>query len=255
VAVDRARLEEFNPQNRRWLALSATLHPSSSSCICKAHGMHNGWKGSVVVRMETCGRSLVDRNGNKRCPCHNEALDANGDARFQLQARFCTEATSVTVTCWHRSGKARKRGISVDCIAFTDADRKEVAEILVNMSEFEARTADLYEKGWARDLDTLGGYVGPCEAKLKQRLEAVQRLQLAEQDPKDTNARELLQRDMLAVDLLRGGGVFRHKHKSGARRGAPYIKRATRSNNTEPLESHEAALADTHAHLFRKPVI
>lgn len=254
VAVDSAHLKEFNPQNKCWLSLSATLHPSSSTCICKAHGMHFDWGGSVEVKMETCGRWLVDVAGKKRCPCHDTALNANGDARFQLQG-FCTEATRVTVACLHRSGQACKRGIYVDYIALTDADRREVSEILVNMAEFEARTADLYEKGWARDLDTLGRYVVPCEAKLKQRLESVQRLQLAEQNPKYTNARELLQRDMVAVDLLRGGGVFRHTVKRGDRRGAPYIKRTKRSEDTNPLESHETALEDTHAHLFRKSVL
>ena len=80
----------------------------------------------------------------------------------------------------------------------------------------------------------------------------MQRLQLSEEDPEVSNPRELLRRDMAAVDLLRGGGAFRHVHTSGNSRGCPYLKRAVRDDKTQPLKSHETALVDTHGHLFRK---
>ena len=67
--------------------------------------------------------------------------------------------------------------------------------------------------------DKLANLVDFMSEKLRESMEEVEALQLTEQDPEVHNPRELLRRDMTSVDLLRGGGVFRHLHKSGQCKG------------------------------------
>ena len=63
--------------------------------------------------------------------------------------------------------------------------------------------------------------------------------------------RAMMQRDMIAVDVMRGDRVFRRMHKSGRKMGCPYIER---EKNRPPLKPQETELAGTHGHLFRKKV-
>lgn len=253
VAIERAYVRTHDEKRKKWLCIVAHLHPSSASCICEAHSMRFHSKGNVEVRIETCGRKLQNFFGNMRCPCHERSIDSTGNARFSMNG-VCTEGTSITVSCYHRKGMVRKRGVCLDPIRLTNADRLELSSILLNMEEFEARTAmnDVFEKGWVVDRDMLA----QCTDKLRESFEtsaaSFERAQLQEQDPEVFNPRELLRRDMTAVDLIRSGLVFRHSYKSGERRGAPYIQRVKKSEDTPPLKPHENDIANTHSHLFPK---
>jgi hypothetical protein len=186
-----------------------------------------------------------------RCPCHESAIGDDGNARFCLDG-ICTEGTQITVTCYHRNGKTCKRGVCMDSMRLTDADRLELSNIMVNMAEFESRTFAWYKNGWATDRDQIARCTDFLGEKFRKSMADIERMQVAEQDPELFNSREMLRRDMTAVDLMRAGGVFRHTFKRGERRGAPYLQRAKRTDDTPPLKPHETALSDTHVHLFRK---
>jgi hypothetical protein len=254
VSLERAFLKSIDQEKSKWLTVCAQLHASSSSCMCAAHGLRFDWKGSVDVRMETCGRQLQEINGYVRCPCHQSAIDESGNSRFNIDG-MCTEGTSITITCYHRNGSVCKRGICIDSIKLTDADRLELSTILTNMAEFEARTCEWFHGGWATDTHKVAACVDFLAAKFDKSMVEVEAKQLVEQDPEVFTPREMLRRDMVAVDLMRGGGVFRHVHKRGSRRGVPYIQRAKRTEETVPLKTHETEIADTHAHLFRKSMM
>lgn len=252
VVLEKAYTRSSDTEKKNQLSIGAMLHTSSSACICGAHGLRFDWKGCVDIKIETCGRKLQRIGEYVRCPCHEKAIDDSGNSRFNIEG-ICTEGTAITVTCFHRQGSVCKRGVCVDCIKLTNADRLELSTMLVNLAEFNTRVNTYFDdKGWPTDRDSLAIVSDYMSDKLRKSMEDVERLQLTEQDPEVNNPRELLRRDMTVVDLLRGGGVFRHVHKRGNNRGAPYIQRAKKTDTTPPLKSHETAVADTHAHLFRK---
>lgn len=251
VALERSYIKPLVAERRNWLCISSTLHPSSSSCICGAHGMRFDWKGKVEVRLETCGRKLEEFNGRMRCPCHETAIGKDGNARFSLEG-FCTEGTTIVVSCYHHSGNKSKLGISIDRMKLTDSDRLELATILVNMYEFEARTFGFFRNGLPTDRDKIAHYTDFLSDKFRRSMADVEFLQVAEQDPIGFDSREMLRRDATAVDLMRKGGVFRHHRKKGARATGPYLQRAVRTDDTPPLQPHETILSETHCHLFRK---
>lgn len=248
VVLDRAYLRPLNKSYAQQLAIRATLHPSSSSCVCAAHGLRFDSPGEVEITLGTCGRSLQQASGGRLCcPLHQDAANAQGEARFAID-KYCTEKTEVAVTCIHRNNQGVSKGVQVNSVPLTDADRAELGTLLVAMEEFEARTAPFSKKG-AVDVAEIARLERLLAAKLAKRLEAVERQQLCRECPETQNPRALLQRDMAAVDLLRGGGVFRHSVRSGPNAGRLYLKRRAEQ---QPLKPHEAALAETHVHLFRK---
>ena len=256
VALDAASLVDFDPKHRSWLAIKATLHSSSCSCICRAHGLrfHNS-AGRVEVLAETCGRPLeedAEGSGGMVCPCHADAVDrATGNARFSVGGR-CTEATGITITCWHQEGATCRRGVRIDNVALSDADRLELATLLVNIEEFEGRTADCFARQWATNQPKIAEVARMMEERFKESMRDVEQEQAKTEDPAECNPKALLQRDMAAVDLLRGGGVFRHVVKRGPSRGRPYLARRKREGQeVRSLEPHEADLISTHGHLFR----
>lgn len=253
VTLDRAYLKDFDESQKNWLRVGATLHPSSSSCLCGAHGLRFEWKGSVAISLETCGRPLQETpDGSKCCPCHQGAVDSDGNSRFSMDG-YCTEGTTLSVTCFHRQDRFVKRGVSID-MKLSDADRLELSTLLLAMSEFEGRTAEFFHKGWATNQPEIDRYIKILAAKLTERTTLAHMKQLEEEDADLQNPRAMLQRDMTAVDLMRGGGVFRHHVKRGQNRGAPYLCRAKKTADTKPLSSHESDLVYTHGHLFRKAI-
>lgn len=254
VVLDGATLVEFDPKHKSWLAIKATLHGSASSCICRAHGLrfHNS-VGRVEVLAETCGRPLEENgDGGWLCPCHTDAVSrATGTARFAVGGR-CIEATGLTITCWHQEGATCRRGVRIDNVALSDADRLELATLLVNIEEFEGRTCDFFTRQWATNQPMIAEVTRMMAEKFKESMRDVEEEQVKTEDPAACNPKALLQRDMIAVDLLRGGGVFRHVVKRGPNRGRPYLARRKREGQEVPaLEPHEADIISTHGHLFR----
>jgi hypothetical protein len=246
VALDWCYLRDMEESHKNWLRINCNLHPSSSACLCGAHGLRFDWKGSVAVQLECCGRRLEeDPDGRMCCPCHpssNQSTQIDG---------YCTVGASVSVTCFHRQDRAVKRGISVT-MNLTEADRAELSTIMVGMLEFEGRTSTFFGKKWATNQKEVDSCASFLEQKLAERLRTVHTKQASEHDPGTNNFKELIQRDMTAVDLMRGGGVFRHHVKRGDNRGKPYLARVKKTSDTKPLTEYETDLLYTHGHLFRK---
>ena len=119
------------------------------------------------------------------------------------------------------------------------------------MVEFETRTNQWYTARY-ENRERITKCAEIIEAKFRHKMISIERTQLVEQDAELFDPKELLRRDMLAVDLLRGSGVFRHVHRRGERRGAPYLQRTKKSDDTPALKQHELDLVETHSHLFRK---
>jgi len=256
VVIDHAYTRKVDGGKKNLLSISATLHPSSSSCICGAHGLRMAWPGRVEICLETCGRSLQPFNNYLRCPCHQSAIDSSGNSRFNIE-NICTECTNVSVACYHnhpktlvgtvtksKSGKNCTRGVCIENVKLTDVDREELATILVNTAEYNTRAAHLLNDRRTSSLNCLSRSM---QQKFEKSMKCIKSVELFEH-------KELLRRDMVAVDLLRAGGVFRHIHKSGTEKGAFYLKRAKRSDSTVPLKPFESGIANTHGHIFRKAV-
>ena len=246
VALDHVFLKDAN-QSKCWLVVEAHLHPSSATCLCGAWKRLPGWSSRVEIKFETCGRALQrGYNGRMQCGLHRDLLDAIGNARHQLR-NVCTDATRVNVSCCHRKGAELERIQCVPSMPLTKADRKELALILVGMREFQTRTSMCYNKHRLEDHTSLAAIDADMHARFKHYMQQVETDELSK--PATHTSRELLKRDMVAVDMLRAGKVFRHVYKNGARKGHPYLRRAV---GGEALKHQETELADTHAHLFRK---
>lgn len=246
VALDWCYLRNMDESQQNWLRINCSLHPTSSACLCGAHGLRFDWKGSVVVQLECCGRRLQEASeGKLYCPCHpasNHNSQVDG---------YCTIGASVSVTCFHRQDRSVKRGISVS-MNLTEADRLELSTIMVGMLEFEGRTASFFGKRWATNQKEVDSQAAFLDDKLKHRLQTIHAKQAAEHSTETHNFKELIQRDMTTVDLMRGGGVFRHFVKKGDNKGKPYLARVKRTSETKPLTDYESDLLYTHGHLFRK---
>ena len=252
VCLDHAYLKDFKKEKKSWACIRATLHPSSAKCLCASHGLRFEWPGQVEVLLETCARPLEQSStGTMVCPCHQEAVDAKGHARFQLDGH-CTECTGITVSCIHREGRYMKRGVTVEMPELTDEDRHEVATILIAMCEYQGRTHRYYAHKDDDSMTAIARHVQLLSHGFTQKMQAVDRRQACTEDPVTRNPREMLKRDMVAVDLLRGGGVFRKTIRRGDRKGDTYIVRAKRTDDHKPLKPHETDLISTHGHLFRK---
>ncbi len=255
VVLESVRLMPFSRASSSWASVRAVLHPSSASCICGAHGLRTCGVNRVEAIIETCGRDLEKTpSGQYRCPCHKQALDDTGNSRNN-QEGLCTEGTCISVRCLHTNGGVtRAPGARIDRIPLNDAERLELSSILMNALEFEARTRDCFNsKGYATNQAKINHQTTVLGDKLRQRLNDAERQQLAKEDYEETNPRAMLQRDMMAVDLMRGGGVFLHvKTKHGIRKRE--LKREKRTEQTKPLSTNEAELITTHGHLFRKAI-
>ena len=248
VVVESAFIKSFDNSKRLALQVKVGLHRSSSVCICKGHGLHHTGDGKVEITLETCGRMLTNNPcGNIVCPCHHNAVNSEGNARFTLDG-CCVDGTRITVACIHRNGSQFKRGIYLDEVCLNDADREELSSILTNLMKFTGSTMNCFEKGKPSDVKQLVRSQKLLEEELKKSVEEAQIAQLTGEDAEVTNARDMLQRDMAVVDLLRGRGVFRHKVSRGPRKGCPYLKR----QRGDSLTKYQNELVDTHGHLFRK---
>ena len=101
----------------------------------------------------------------------------------------------------------------------TDADRLELANILVNVGEFSYRSQHLFlENGLVSDIDKLDTLVKQMHGKFSSSMNEVYFKQACDKDPELYNQLEMLGRDMVSVDLLREGTVYRRVRRQGSQR-------------------------------------
>ena len=253
VVLDSLVMQQIDPAKKKRLSISGTLHETSSSCICGAHGLRFGCKGRVDVRVETCGRELEKFGNCLRCPCHVSGVDEHGNSRLNFN-RICTEGTCITVTCFHSQFGSRKRGVCIDSLMMGEAERSELSRILVNVAEYYVRSVPFFDDhGWLAKHDELACLVDVMAEKLRASVEEVGETHSEREDAGDDHDyAEMCRRDATCVNLLREGGVFRHVYKSGKNRGHPYLQRHKKDDKTQPLKPSESGIVDTHGHLFRR---
>jgi hypothetical protein len=246
VVVDSVTLRPLFKKNTSWASVRVVLHPSSSACICGAHGLRIDGVNRVEVNLETCGRMLQPLSGGTlACPCHRNAVHS-------IDAH-CTQNTTINVRCLHTNGGVTRAKSRIDNVHLNNADRFELSSIIINALEFEALTRiDFNSKGAATNQPEIDRHAATVGNKLLQRLSVAQCAQAEKEDSEETTTCGMLQRDMVAVDLMRGGGVFLHVRKSGTNKHQPYLNRAQRTDKTPKLLPHEEELVTTHGHLFRK---
>ena len=119
---------------------------------------------------------------------------------------------------------------------------------MMNMMKHSDRISPCFEKGKPCNVPGILKAQEVLGNELKESIREAQVAQLTGEDVEVTNARDMLQRDMAVVDLLRARGVFRHKVARGPRKDCPYIKR----ERGEPLTKYQNELVETHGHLFRR---
>lgn len=238
LVVERCFIRGFKKRDPCHLSIRAVLHQSSAACVCSSHGLRLDGDACVQVDLETCGRWLQPVAGKMRCPCHRDSMNSKGDANRSVDS-VCTERTGVKITCLHRGGKTARRGLCVTDVFLRPEQRRELEFVLVNALEFEGRTSNPFKTDPPRASEVEAHCDALC-SKLGKRVRACHEVKVKGAPC----AEEMLQRDVLAVGLLREGGVQRFKAKSGN----VYLQR----RNGVPLDDCERDLVNTHLHLFRK---
>lgn len=257
LVLENAYLRPFKRTSTSWASLRVVLHASSSSCVCPAHGLRIDGKSRVEINIETCGRDLEKTLGGKmRCPCHRDALDAEGNSKNNMEG-MCTENTTINLRCLHTHGEGTRAtvGARLDNILLDHSERMELTTIITNALDFEARTRDLFNaKGFATNQPEIDRHANEVGNKLRDALDQIElerQCKLLEEEPGEPPVRDMPQRDETAVKLMRGGGVRLRIQKKGIRKGRHLLERKSYTNEM-PLCSCEAKVASTHGHLFRK---
>jgi hypothetical protein len=238
LVVEKCYIRNFKERDACHLVVRVVLHQSSATCICGAHGLRLDGDSFVQVDLETCGRFLEPYHGKMRCPCHRESTNSDGNAKHSVDA-ICTERTAVKIACVHRQGSTFRRGLSIEDVTLLPEQRRELEVIMAGIAEFEGRTRDMFKDVKSKAAD-IASHADALSSKLGKRVRECHEVK-SENTP---CADEMVQRDVVAVDLLRQGGVQRFR----ARSGNVYMQR----RDGKPLDDIERDLVHTHVHLFRK---
>jgi len=231
------------------------LHASSATCLCAQLGgtppAAAQGVGVVEVLFETCARPLEKTlMGALCCPCHRGSVDANGSARFRIDG-YCAAITSVAVVCTHRRDGTPTKRTRAQMLTLNEADRHEVASILVSMLEYDRAMCELRKQE----------SVPPTEVARRVQLAASEMYRRMHADCQHAiNAASVARlaaqmriRDQTCVELLRAGNVTRRTIQKGSQRGATQLVRTAgvgTRRSSKPLPAGERAVEATHAHLF-----
>jgi hypothetical protein len=191
--------------------IKATLHRASGGCACRRHGVSPPTEAfrRLEFRMEFCGCALV----NGKCPTHDLQEHARESERFP---GVCMLGLKVGLWCAHEGAKSGMR-LPMDV-------RDEKMDLA-------------FAKATVQAVASCGAHLlwpSPSYAELKLDMDAsldhLNDLRLQHAHVGD----RILQRDVMAVDLLRRGGLL---HPSGRFVGS--------------VRAECNAILKTHKHLFR----
>ena len=204
------RLERGEVHEHRTL-VKASLHRWSGGCACRAHGITPPAEPfhRLEFRMEFCGCKLVDG----KCPTHSREEFARQSERFP---GICLLGLKVGLWCSHQGTRSGMR-LPLDVrdekmdLAFCKGAVHDIASCGAKLMEAGARCGEL-----RLDMEAALGHLGDLRS---------QHAHVGER---------ILQRDVLAVDLLRRGGVL---SPAGRFRGH--------------VRAECNAILKTHKHLFR----
>lgn len=209
VVIEKVLLS-IPPSSQKSCELIVRIHASSGNCICAAHQTTNATEPRFVqVAFAFCGNRFCSAH-NLRCIKH-----AACEPNFAPELPFCClHNVSAKVACRHLGGKEYR--FSMDDIPEDSVERVRIlaasAMAMVDKKKEEIET-------------------------IKQ---AVDNVFAVGEASEDTNSVNNINRDLLAVRILRVGGVQRT-----TRCGNPSL----RGKN---LSAAERGLRNTHAFLFKK---
>jgi hypothetical protein len=191
--------------------IKASLHRWSGGCACRAHGTTPPAEQfqRLEFRMEFCGCALV----NGKCPTHSREEFARQSERFP---GVCMLGLKVGLWCTHQGSRSGMR-LPLDVrdekmdLAYCKGAVHDIASCGAKLMEPNARCSEL-----RLDMEAALGHLNDLRS---------QHAHVGE---------KILQRDVLAVDLLRRGGVLTQ---------AGRFKGRVRAECT--------AILKTHKHLFR----
>ena len=192
--------------------IKASMHRWSGGCACGAHGIAPPPEPfqRLEFRMEFCGCALVDG----KCPTHSREEFARQSERFP---GICMLGLKVGFWCTHQGGSRGGMRLPLDVrdekmdLAFCKAAVHDVASCGAKLTEANSKYSEL-----RLDMEAALGHLNDLRA---------QHLHLGE---------KILQRDVMAVDLLRRGGVLTPAGRFKGR-----------------VRAECNAILKTHKHLFR----
>lgn len=211
--IDRVtghRLERGETHEHRTL-IKASMHRWSGGCACRAHGIEPPTEKfqRLEFRMEFCGCKLVDG----KCPTHSLEEFTRQSERFP---GICMLGLKVGFWCAHQGSRGGMR-LPLDVrdekmdLAFCKGAVHDVASCGAKLVEAGAKHCEL-----RLDMDAALAHLNDLRA---------QHLHVGE---------KILERDVMAVDLLRRGGVLTPAGRFKGR-----------------VRAECNAILKTHKHLFR----
>jgi hypothetical protein len=212
--VDRVtghRLERGEVHEHRTL-IKASLHRASGGCACHRHGIAPPTEAfhRLEFRMEFCGCALVDG----KCPTHDREEHTRQSERFP---GVCLLGLKLGLWCTHQGAAKGGMRLPLDVrdekmdLAFAKATVQDIAGCGARLLQPSAPCGEL-----RLDMDAALAHLNDLR---------LQHAHVGEQ---------ILQRDVLAVDLLRRGGVLNRTGRFAGR-----------------VRAECSAILKTHKHLFR----
>lgn len=193
--------------------LVARMHETAGRCICSTHGRRPTDEPHYVqVAFSFCGK-LFGNSNNRRCFVHHECRP-NYAPELPV---VCLHRFDCRVLCKH---KGTDRGLSFSMETPEDSVERMRILAAAAMSLVTAKPDEV------------------CE--IKEKVDAVFRV--GEGNGEATDCAKNINRDVIAVRLLRSGGVERTMRAGSA----------SLSCKCTTLSAAERGLRKTHAHLFKK---
>lgn len=256
-------LKDTTRCKRPRMSVKAYLHPSSASCVCRAHNLppvekrkpkeRFTGKSQVVISFDMCGEDLDSSSkfggqgqvagGGGKCPLHGAANTAGHD----LVPGMCCAGCTINLSCNHVTANgdtpSNTDGLWIPFNAMGRHTWLELTTVMAAVIQFERKAKPLFGKGAPTDAKAqLARLVARTEMEINKKVEELDRRALV--GGKRTTDEDMLFMDMCAVDLLREGGVAQAKMATSDSR-----LRISRCDGNS-LSEEEKKLARHHFSLF-----
>lgn len=247
VCITRAGKDAVNER----AVLSATLHESSSSCLCTAHGLRPVEKrfpeetftgSSVTMTISMCGRPVdkfAPNDPHGICPLHG-----NQTPRIQSIPGLCCYDTRLEVSCQHFTREREcKRGVCLRSITPDPANLLHAQTLVAASIRSMETVAPMIGK--RRRCDIALECNRQCD-RLDIGLESVKRKR--ESRSKQYTDQELDAMDQTTADLLKKGKTFQRYVKT--KRQTVLIKPNSKTGGVSFLGKEYEKLFEYHKWMF-----
>tara|TARA_B100000575_G_C23132254_1_gene656977 strand:- start:218 stop:2992 length:2775 start_codon:yes stop_codon:yes gene_type:complete len=229
------------------MCIRATLHPTSTRCLCAAHNLDPinmrfpklrfSGRSYVVLTIRMCGRQL---NGDDECDLHR-----NHTVRNKFSPGVCCAQCKADFNCYHDAAMGDEtksvNGIWINVpLEGTSAAWKELTMILAAISNYERLSHDFRGEP-ARVALAVNTAVNNLEEQI-QRFE--QDALIKGSGSKSRPKRAIEQLDAIALRMLCDGGIVQAKRKPEAD-----TRRLVRADQRE-LDKLQKEVVSSHWWLF-----